>query len=393
MVLYDYQAFNTASQRVKGTIEAASEAEAKLRLRERGLMLSGLSLAKGKGRRGALRGEVLATFTALLSQLLDAGVPLYDSLVALEEQYRGESFHPTLASLCDAIKSGRTLSAAMAQHPESFDALYCAMVEAGEASGGLSMVLERLTKFLEGQQKMRTQISTAMVYPVILGGFSFVVVCLLLLFVVPSIEAVFEGRELKGSTRAVLAVSHFAQSTWWWIMPSLAAGLAYIVIRLRRPSGRQWMQGFVLKLPMLGQLAIQASIARLCRTLATMLTGGVSLVDALRIASGVMKNAVLEAEIDSATERVVQGSSLSREMGRSRWIPPMVARMVSIGEESGTSAIMFNKIADIYEGQLDKTLQRVMALAQPVILIVMGVIIGSILLAILLPLTDVSGFG
>ncbi|SCC90649.1 Type IV pilus assembly protein TapC [Chlamydiales bacterium SCGC AG-110-P3] len=392
MSLFNYNAFNNTGQRVKGTIEAGSEKEAKSRLRERGLMLSGLSPATLKGRRSALHGDVLATFTVLLAQLIDAGVPLYDSLVALEEQYRGEKFHSTLTSLCDAIKEGHSLSEAMAQHPDSFDALYCSMVEAGETSGALAMVLERLTKHLESQQKMRRQISTAMVYPAVLGGFSFVVVGLLLLFVVPSIEAVFEGRELNAYTRVVLSVSHFAQDTWWWLLPLFGAAMTYLVIRLRQPSGQQWMQGFVLKLPILGQLAVQASVARLCRTLASMLTGGVSLVDSLRIASGVMKNVVLEAEVNHATERVIQGSSLSRELGRSRWIPSMVARMVSIGEESGTSSIMFNKIADIYEGQLDKTLQRVMALAQPVILIVMGIVVGSILLAILLPLTDVSGF-
>jgi general secretion pathway protein F/type IV pilus assembly protein PilC len=392
MPLYDYQAFDKAGKKKKGTVEALSESEAKGRLREQGLMIASLGVSSG-AKEARLSGEQLVTFTALLAQLVDAGLPLHDSLIALEEQYRGEKFHAVITSLADQIKNGKGLSEAMQQHSRSFDKLYCAMVAAGETSGALSMVLNRLAAYLEKDQKLRRQIGTAMLYPSVLACFAVIVTGLLLFFVVPSIESVFEGRELNGYTQFILGISHLAQKHWWWMLPSLVGAIAYSIIKLRRPAGQEWLQKMVLKVPMLSTLAVQAAVARLCRTLSTMLSGGVSMIESLQVGRGVMKNVVLEAEIAHVEARVIEGSSLSKELDRAPHFPSMVARMVAVGEESGTAPQMFNKIADIYEGQLDKTLQRVMALAQPVILIVMGLIIGSILLAILLPLTDVSALG
>jgi len=392
MPLYDYKALNMEGKRLSDSIEAGSVDEAKSILRDRDLMIVAISEKKTRSGKGGLTGDQLVTFTTLLSQLVDANVPLYESLLSLEEQYRGEKFHHVIVGLCDAIKGGGSVSEAMKNYPESFDKLYCAMVAAGEVSGALSEVLNRLAKYLARRQEMKKNIVTAMIYPAILGCFALVVVSMLLLFVVPSIEAIFEGRELNGFTRVVLAVSHGARGFWWLILPLVIGLFATAFVRLRTDVGQKWLQKVLLRLPIIRKLTIEAAVGRFSRTMGTMLEGGVTMIEAMRVSRTIMNNCVLEEEMVLAEEHVIQGSSLSLELARSKWMPQMVSRMVAIGEDSGTTPAMFNKIADIYDDALSKALERAMALVQPAILLLMGVVIGAILLAILLPLTDVGSF-
>jgi general secretion pathway protein F len=213
---------------------------------------------------------------------------------------------------------------------------------------------------------------------------------MLLGFVVPSIESIFEGRELNAFTATVISVSHFFRDYWWFYIPAFFGIIFYLVYKIRSPAGKLWIQRNFIKLPLIKTLMVQAAIARFCRTMGTMQQGGMTIMDSLKIARDVMQNVVLEKEIELAEGKIIEGSSLSAEMGRSKWFPPMVSRMLAVGEDSGSTVIMLNKIADMYEEELEKTLDRVMALAQPVILIGMGTVIGFILMAILLPLTDVS---
>jgi len=392
MPLFRYKALTSQGKKLSGSIEATSEGEAKDRLRERGLMIANIAEEHRKTFGESFRGEPLVTFTIMLAQLVSASVPLYESLVSLEEQYRGERYHGVIVSLCDKIKGGGSLSEAMAEHPDSFDSMYCAMVAAGEAAGALGPVLEQLGNYLSRQHQMKVQMMTAMIYPGILVCFSLLVVSLLLTFVVPSIEAIFEGRDLNAFTRAVLGISHFARGYWWLYLPVIGGGAVFGYVKASSSVGQQWLQKMSLKMPLLRTVIVQAALARFCRTMATMQHGGVTIIEAMRVSRSVMKNVVLEEEMTQAEERIVQGSSLSREMGRSKWIPSMVSRMIAVGEDSGTTVRMFYKIADVYEDALAKTLDRLMALAQPAILLFMGVTIGIILLAILLPLTDVTAF-
>jgi general secretion pathway protein F len=392
MPLYQYQALDTKGSKHKGLVEAGNEREAKDILRGQGLMVSRLSLKKGVSSKENLKGDVLLTFTMQLAQLVNAGIPLYESMVAIEEQYRQESYHRVLISLCEQIKGGVKLSEAMGHYPDSFSKLYRAMVAAGEAVGALPEVLDKLVLFLGKQMKLKKEIATAMIYPGILATFSLIVIGVLLGFVVPSIEGIFADRKLNGFTQFVLTMSHLFRDYWWIYLPLLIGGITFSVIKLRTPEGKCWIERNVLKVPVLKNLVIQASVARFCRTMGTLQMGGLSMIESLRIAREVMKNVVLEEEIQKAENRIIEGSSLSFELGKSPFIPSMVSRMLSIGEESGTSVVMLNKIADMYEGELEKTLARTMALAQPVILIVMGGVIGLVMVAILLPLTDVASF-
>ncbi len=392
MPLYQYQAIDSFGKKKSGVIEGMNESEVKDKLRHQGLMLMKLEPKVGVSRRQNLVGEDLITFTMQLAQLVGAGVPLYESLLAIEEQYRGERFHRIILSLCEQVKSGKPLSEAMALYPESFDKLYCTMIRAGESAGALDIVLEKLTSFLSKRNKLKKQITTAMIYPAILGCFSFLIILLLLGFVVPSIEGIFEGRELNTFTAFIINLSHIFQDYWWIYIPVIVGGITLAVWKIRSPAGKLWRERMSLKIPVLRTLAVQASIARFTRTMATLQVGGLTMIESLRIARDVMGNVVLEEEVQKAEEKIVEGSSLSRELGKSKWIPKMVSKMLAVGEEAGNTQKILNKIADIYEDELEKSLERMMALAQPLILVVMGTIIGMILMAILLPLTDISSF-
>lgn len=392
MPLYAYQAFDNTGKKRGGTIEAQNEREAKEKLREQGVMVSQLSAKATISGKQNLKGENLYAFTLQLSQLLNAGLPLYESLVALEEQYRNESFHRIILSLGEQVKAGTPLSAAMANYPGSFNHLYCAMVTAGESVGALDLVFEKLSQLLARQDHLKKEIRSAMIYPCILGAFALLVISLLLGFVIPSIEGIFADRQLNGFTEFVLKVSHIARGYWWVYIPAIALIITAIVYKLRTPAGKLWLEKVLLRVPLIKTLMIQAAIARFTRTMATLQQGGLTMIDALRIGRQVMGNATLENEIKKAESKIIEGSSLSVELTRSKWIPLMVSRMLVVGEESGSTVSMMNRIADMYESEIEKTLSTLMALAQPVILIFMGLIIGTVLLAVLLPLTDVSSF-
>lgn len=392
MALYQYQYVDIQGKRRSGTIDAQGDREAKDKLREQGVLVTRLEAKSKISKKQNLKGDSLLAFTVQLSQLINSGIPLYESLMALEEQSRKDSYHRIILSLCEQIRAGTSLSAAMGAYPESFDKLYCGMVAAGEAVGTLGPVLEKLTHFLARNMKLKKQIITAMIYPGILGGFSLLIIALLLGFVVPSLEGIFAERKLNAFTNGVLAFSHLFRDYWWLYLPLIVGGCAWGIWWVRSAKGRLWLERTFLKLPMLKTLVVQTAVARFCRTMGTLLQGGISMIDALRISRGIMRNIVLENEIQTAEGKIIEGNSLSKELGKSRYFPQLVSRMLSVGEESGTSVIMLNRIADMYEQELEKTLDRVMALAQPVILIVMGMVIGTVMLAIMLPLTDVSSF-
>jgi len=390
MSLFHYTALDAKGKQAKGLIEAQEEREAKDKLRSMGLMVVTLTPKARVTSRQNLKGENLVAFTLQLSQLVGAGVPLYESLMAIEGQCRQESYHRIILSLCEQIKAGTPLSQAMATYPASFNKLYCSMIRAGEAVGALHVVLEKLSQLLSRQLKLKGEITTAMVYPGILASFSFLIIIMLMGFVVPSIEGIFSERKLNGFTKFVLTTSHFFRDYWWLYIPVIIGGIGYITYKIRTPAGRVWIERNFLKIPIIRTLMIQTAVARFCRTMGTLQQGGLPLIESLHISRDVMRNVVMEEEIKKAESRIVEGSTLGVELSHAKHFPPMVAQMLTVGEESGGSIAMLNRIADMYEHELDKTLNRVMALAQPVILILMGTIIGAVMLAILLPLTDVS---
>jgi len=390
MTLFHYEGLASQGKKCKGVIEASGRHEACDKLREQDVMVTKLSMKTHLFGDVSLRGENLLNFTIQLSQLVSAGVPLYESLVVLEEQHRGEKFHQIILSLCERVKGGSSVSEAMALYPKSFDSLYCAMVAAGESSGALDSMLSRLSELLSRQDKLKKQIVTAMIYPAVLSCFTLGVVLLLLMFVVPSIEAVFEGGKVNGYTQAVLVVSHFLSDYWLLYIP-LTVGLVVLVVsRLHTLAGRSWLDRTLLTIPVVKNVVVQSALTRFARTMATLQQGGVTIIESLQLSRKVMKNKTLENIIKNAEEKIVEGSSLSAELRKSPLMPIMVTRMLSVGEDTGDIASMLMKVADIYETEVEKTLTRLTALAQPIILIVLGSIVGMVILAVLLPFMDIT---
>lgn len=392
MPLYQYRALDQQGNRRKGVIDASHLSQAKQTLREQGLMVTQVALHR-KGSKGELSGDGLMTFTMQLSQLTEAGVPLYESLLALEEQSRQEGYHALILSLCEQIKAGQSLSEVMASYPHSFDKLYTGMVRAGESSGSLPLVLQRLSHFLGRRQKLKKQIGTAMVYPAILSIFALLVMVLLMTFVIPSIEGIFTPEQLNSFSAAVLAVSYQFR-TWWWLYLPAVVGLGGMVFFwMRSPRGKVWRETTFLRFPIVGTLMQQAATARFCRTMSTLLAGGVTMVEALHISRTVMGNLLMEEEMKRCESRIIEGSRLSASLGHCKWIPQLVTRMVAVGEESGTITMMFSRLADMYEDEVEKTIARLLAMVQPVILIVMGAVIFGVLMAMLLPLAEFANLG
>jgi general secretion pathway protein F/type IV pilus assembly protein PilC len=399
MPLFNYIYLNAQGKKKSGLIEAEGLADAKEKLRLQKLWILSLE-HEGKQkksffsskRKDQITGEHLITFTTQLSQLLVAGMPLYESLLSLEEQYRSESFHHIILNLSEQIKKGTPLSKALLHYPTSFNSLYCSLVEAGESVGALDTTLTKLATLLTKQRKIKKQLITALLYPTILFAFSFLVCFLLLTFVVPSLEALFEDRPLNAFTTCVISLSHFLTRGWPIYVPALGSLLGGLVYISTWPKGKRWVQRQLLRLPLLKTLITQAAIARFSGTMGTLLQGGVSIIHALQIARKVMHNPFLEEVIEEAEGKIIEGSLLSKELKKSALFPALVSRMLAIGEEGGSVPLMFQKVADLYEDEVEKTLARVTALAQPVVLIIMGGIVGLIMLAVLLPLTDVNAF-
>lgn len=390
MPVYHYVALDDKGKRRKGFIDASNEIEAKQKLRDQGVLVTSLGVTAGLKRKQNLSTENLLSFTTMLTQLVSAGIPLYESLLTVEEQMRSEPYHRIILSLTEQVKSGSTLSNAMKNFPESFSRLYIAMIGAGEASGALPVVLLRLNQFLAKQEKLRKQIINALIYPAILATFALAVIVLLMGFVVPSIEGVFEGRELNSYTQFVLTTSRILRTYWWAIIPLVGGLVGWVVYMVRQPKGKVWLEKQFMRMPIVSDLMVQAALVRFTRTMSTLQEGGLPLVEALGLSRQVMQNNALEEEVGRAEKRILEGGSLSGEFRRSRYIPLMATRMIAVGEESGYLSEMLGKVADMYEENLEKTIERVMSLVQPAILIIMGAIIGLVLLAILLPMADIS---
>lgn len=390
MPVFHYQALDPKGKKLKGFIEAQNTLEAKAKLREQGVMITSLGANKELKKRQHLNQEQLLSFSTMLSQLIGAKLPLYESLIAIEEQVRREPYHRIILSLAEQVKAGSTLSEAMRSFPESFNRLFTSMVGAGEASGALESVMQRLVLFLNRQAKIKKQIQNALIYPAILASFAFVVIILLMGFVVPSIEGVFEGRTLNGYTELVLSISRFFRSNWWILLILTFITGFGLYTYLSRPKGKLALEKALMKLPLIKTLMIEAALVRFTRTLSTLLDGGLPLIEGLRLSGGVMQNHLMEEEIVRAEKKILEGGRLQDELKRSRYLPHMAIRMLSVGEETGHLSEMLKKIAEIYEEDLEKTIDRTMSLAQPAILILMGAIIGMVLLAILLPMTDIS---
>ena len=392
MPLFRYSAVSAEGKTLKGVIDADSLPAAKERLRKQQILVTTVISLKNKQDQLSLPSPLLLSFTRELAQLLKAGLPLYESLLTIEEKHRRNKAHPLFLDLCDHLKEGGSMSTALKRYPSTFGRIYLSMVQAAEESGNLAEVIEQLAQLITRQQKLKKQLSSALTYPAFLALFCFFIVCGLLFFVVPSMKELFEGRDLHPVTTLVLSISNWVNAHAVFLFTSLATFLITLILSFRSRRGKIFLYGCSLKLPFISTLLLHSALVRFCRSLAMLIAGGVPLLNALALSRNVVKSPLIEDAILDAEKRVAQGERLSAAFTGAAIIPPLVVRMLALAEETGKMSEAFFNLAEIYDEEMEKHLSQLTTFLQPALLITLGAIVGLVVLSILLPLTDVSSF-
>jgi general secretion pathway protein F len=403
MPVFTYKGMSAAGKNLRGFVDADSSAGARAKLRKDGVFLTELALSDGasapagparkKGARfgRSVPGTDLAIATRQLATLIGAAVPLVESLGALSEQVENARLKAALGGVRDRVNEGANLADALAA-AGPFSDLYVNLVRAGEASGALDVVLVRLADYLENQVRTRNKVLGIVLYPVIVLGVALVVAVALVTFVLPQISNVLAGlgTELPWITKVIMAASEFL-TTWWWLL-LLVAAAALVAFRsvARTESGRYAIDGFKLRAPFVGRLVRTVAISRWSRTLSTLLAGGIPIVRALETAGRVADNLVIAAAVERAKESITGGASIAGPLRASGEFPPLVTHMVAVGERTGELEAMLAKVADTYDEQVETAVTRFTAILQPVLILVMVGIVAVIILAVLLPLMDIT---
>ena len=390
MALFQYSALSSNGKKTTGLVNADSLDQAKEQLRKQKILVTKLALYKKQPSDQTLTPTLLLNLTRDLHALLRAGLPLYDSLLILQEKYDRTKACSLLLNLCDQVKEGQHLSEALARYPKIFDDVYVSMVKAGEESGSLTNSFEKLSKLIARAQGLKKKMTTAMIYPIFLGSFCLLVIGALLFFLIPSMQELFEGRPLHPLTQLVLSISSFLNENAFWIFSLIGSLVLLTTFFMKQKAGKEFRQKLFLRIPIIDRLTTEAVMTRFCRVFSVLLHGGVTLLDSLRLAKLVMQHSQFEQIIAQAETRVVEGKKLSEELEKSPLIPQLVTRMIAIAEESGNMAKMMQHVSDIYEEDLERSLTRLTSFLQPVMLLFLGMIVAIILLSVLLPLTDVS---
>jgi general secretion pathway protein F len=390
---------------VKGVRDAENAKALRGALRKDGVLLTVATegkAAEAKAKRNIKLFEVLsrpstsdvAVLTRQLATLVGAGIPLFESLNALIEQIENEQLKRALTQVREQVREGTSFAKALEAHPTVFPALYINMVRAGEASGTLTQVLVRLTQFLESQAKLKGKVTSAMAYPVLMIIIGTALVSVLMVAVVPNVTKIFASMDqaLPWNTALLIATSNFMSSYWWLLLSLLGLGV-YLFRRWRRTlKGRMRWDATVLRVPVFGKVVLMVSIARFSRTLATLLSSGVTLLTAMDIVSSVLGNAVLEKVILEAIESIREGQSIAEPLKRSGKFPPIVTHMITIGEKSGQLEGMLESVANAYDNEVENRVQILTSLLEPLIIVMMGGAVGFIAVSILMPLIEMSSF-
>lgn len=429
MPKFSYVAMDQKGKEQKGTIEVASQNEAIGRVKEMGLFPTKIvevgkakekgekksapaaSKARGKKKGGAMninikipglgggvKPKVLTTFTRQLATLVDAGLPLLRGMRVLEKQERNPTLKRIIGELSEAVEGGSTFSEALAQHPKVFNRLYVNMVKAGELGGVLEIVLNRLAEFQEKAQKIKGKVIAAMFYPVAVLKVAVAIMGILVIVVIPKFKEVFaglgEGRPLPAFTQFVMAISDTVRNHMG--MTSLVIGVvvALFLLFIKTKFGRLVWDKFLLKMPVLGPVVSKVAISRFTRTLGTLVSSGVPILQALNIVRETSGNVVIANAVTAVHESVKEGETITAPLEASGVFPPMVISMVDVGEQTGALPEMMMKIADNFDDEVDNAVAAMTSLLEPIMIIFLAVIVGSIVIAMFLPLIDLmNGLG
>ena len=404
MPVYEYTALDRAGKTKKGILDADSTVAARQKLRGSGIFPVEVKevLSKPKGipsgpvsliglLKGVKPGEIFA-MTRQLSILLGAGVPLVKSLDALISQITNSMLQKIMAQIKESVNEGNSLAFSLSQHPKFFSNLYVNMVDSGEASGSLDVVLGRLAEFGEHQQALRGRFKAALAYPAFMSLIGTVVLFFLITFIVPNITKIFTDmhQTLPLPTVVLIEVSNFMLSFWWVILIAFLIGIVILKQSKKRPGVHYIWDKLKLRIPVLGPINQKIALARFGRTLGSLLQSGVPLITALQIVGKIVDNSLIARVIDNAIDEIQAGRSLASTLDQSRWFPPIAVQMISVGEQSGELEGMLNKIADTYEREAESHIMALTSMLEPVMILVMGLIVGFVVISILLPIFEMN---
>jgi type IV pilus assembly protein PilC len=392
MPTFAYEGRTADGQTKKGKIDAVDVNAARNQLKRQNINPTSVSEAKGGIELSFMKQKVttrdLVIFTRQFATMIDSGLPLVQCLDIQSKQAENETFRGELSVIKDSVESGSTFADALKRFPGTFDELYQNMIAAGEVGGILDTILNRLAVYLEKAETLKRQIKGALMYPVITIVVAGAVVAVLLLFVVPSFEEMFAdmGAGLPALTQMVIDMSKWMQANWWIVGISIFTFVWSLKTFYKTEKGNVILDGIMLKLPVFGDLLTKVAVARFCRTLGTMLSAGVSILEALDICGRTSGNKVIEGAIGKVRQGISEGRNISEPLAEAKVFPDMVVQMISVGEATGALDVMLNKVADFYEDEVDQAVEAMTSLLEPLIMVFLGIVIGGLVIAMYLPI-------
>jgi len=405
MPSYSYKVKTAAGLVMEGTIDADEQRAAVEKLRGQKMVVleiaeksvplidkfkAAVGWKKGKN---SIPSKDLSLFSRQLSTLVGAGVPIVQSLGILESQAENPDFKEVLAAVKTDIEAGLSISDALKKHPNAFPDLYCSMVKAGELGGILDTILERLTAYLESSEELKAKVKGAMMYPAIVLSICSIVTVFLLMFVIPTFKNIFAGfgRALPLPTQVLIDLSDAMKSKWYLVVAFPVIAWKAFGKFYASPYGHKWVDGYSLKAPVFGPILKKVAVARFTRTLGTLIKSGVPIMQALETVAQTAGNVVIADAVNLTRESIREGGHLSDPLKKSGIFPNMVTSMISVGEETGALDVMLTKIADFYDSEVDTAVKGLTSLIEPIVIVVMGIVIGTIVVAMFMPMFEIGG--
>ena len=392
-MLFAYKAKDSVGKQTEGTVEAADEKAALGRLRGQRLSVTEIKPAKGKaGKQGKLGGKVdnkdVVIFSRQLSTLVSSGVPIVQGLTILSEQAEAPNFKLVLNNLRTDIEAGLSIADAMKKHPNAFTELYVAMIRAGEVGGILDTILERLSAYLESNEALKGKVKSALMYPIVVFSAAGIITIFLIVFVIPIFKDIFAGfgAKLPFITQQLINISDFLRHYILFMIPPVGGGVWAFKKWMKTPKGERKVDEIALKLPIFGILLKKVAIAKFSRTLGTLIKSGVPILQGLETVAKTAGNKVIEEAIDGSQKSIKEGGRISDPLKKANIFPPMVIQMISVGEETGGLDTMLTKIADFYDTEVDTAVKGLTSMLEPLIMIFLGVVIGTIVIAMFMPM-------
>lgn len=408
MPTFEYHVKDRAGKDKKGIQEAEDVAALVSELRTQGLIVikiteiqkstmfkagKGDAKGKGTGKKGKVKLDDLVVFTRQMATLIGAGIPLVQALEILSEQVEKDQFKVILSQMHKEIQGGKSFSDSMEAHKKVFSDLIINMTRAGEQSGSLEEILDRIATYLEKTSALQKKVKSALMYPLSVTVIAFAITFFMMAFVIPKFATIFSGlnAELPKPTLILITVSNYMEAQWYVVL--IALGIIGVILRqvLKLPTAKLAWDGFTLKMPIFGPLLLKVAVSKFSRTLATLVRSGVAILNSLDIVSRTSGNRRLEIVIGSLVESVKKGESISGPLMKSNVFPTMVVRMIAIGEETGELEEMLTKIADFYDSEVDTAVDGLTSMIEPLIIAFLGIVVGGIVIALFLPILTLAG--